>query len=499
MVDVALTGQSRVFTMDGGARPNTAPKYQEIMRAGALSWPQGDVTLVRIPSSSQYGRFKVVGKVTGEEGNPELPLSSRFLVNERSVLFKLAKQKCDSDFRIHFGACADPKDPIRGWEKIIILQAGRITDYSTDELGALGSDESAIVNDTGSVTGEDAYEVMPITFAEKAGTQVAREVVDIAVCDSAACADCGAPSDGCQKVLALTKSSDSSPGLVAEIVYSDDGGLTWDDVDINSLGATEDPNSLACVGNNLVVISEESISLHYAALADIFLGSPTWAEVTSGFVAGGAPRAIIAISSTDIWIVGAGGYIYYTSDPTSSVTVQDAGVATTQQLNDISGIDTQNLIAVGASNAIVVTTNGGETWQLVIGPSVGVALNAVWMIDERTWWVGTAGGRLYYTVDAGTTWTEKAFSGSGAGQVYDIKFTTPVVGYMSHATAAPVGRLFRTIDGGFSWYAFPEKSGFTLPDNDRINAIAVCSDPNVIYGGGLGGAALDGIIVAGKG
>ena len=150
---------------------------------------------------------------------------------------------------------------------------------------------------------------------------------------------------------------------------------------------------------------------------------------------------------------------------------------------------------VGVRNAVIYTTNGGESWASVTGPAPGVALNCVWMHSETEWFVGTAGGRLYYTRDSGTTWVEKTFSGSGAGQVRDIVFATPTVGYMAHDTATPAGRIFRSIDGGFSWYALPEGTG-SIPANDHITSLAACSDnPNVLYGGGLGDNAVDGILV----
>jgi photosystem II stability/assembly factor-like uncharacterized protein len=177
--------------------------------------------------------------------------------------------------------------------------------------------------------------------------------------------------------------------------------------------------------------------------------------------------------------------------------VQHSGSLTTQNLNAIHGLDELNVVAVGNSNAVLVTTNGGDTWSLVIGPAVGIALNAIWMRTEEEWFVGTANGRLYYTRDAGLTWTERTFPGSGAGQVRDIQFATPTVGYMAHDTAVPAGRILRTIDGGHSWYVLPENIG-SIPANDRINALSACGeDVNIVYGAGLADDAIDGVIIKG--
>lgn len=487
---------SRLFVIENRAGPGNAPIYQGLWKAGAFTWSQGDVTIIRIPDPTQYGAFQNIGKTRGEPGNPEITLTARYTL-DRSAMLDYAQRGCDLDIRIHMGLCQNPQDGNRGWDKILVIEAASPTSYTTTELGALDPSERAMVNEELPVAGEDAYEITKMSYARKADAEVVREVVAMVICDTVNCGDCGNPSDGCERVFALVKSSDASPGLWSEVVYSEDGGLNWNDVDITTLTVAEDPNDGTCVGGNLIVVSQDSVSLHWAEIADILNNAATWAEVTTGFVAGGAPRAIFSASPVHTWVVGAGGYVYFTDDPTSSVTVQDAGVATIQQLNKIHGVDELNLVAVGNSNAVIYTTNGGTTWTSVTGPSVGVNLNAVWMRSATEWIIGTAGGRLYYTQDSGVSWTEKSFSGSGAGVVRDIKFATPMVGYMAHDTAAPAGRLFRTIDGGYSWYLAPEDSNSSIPANDRLTSIAVCADVNKVFAGGLADDALDGIIIQG--
>lgn len=454
------------------------------------------MTLVRVPSSSTYGDFDVVGKILGTPGNPELPIMARY-TQQISELFKMAVAGCDHDLQVHIGDCANPQDFNGGWKKIVVLEAGHITSYRTGELGALDPSERAVINEEVPFSGERAYEIVRIAFASKAGGQVTQEVTGIAVCDSATCGLCGLPSNGCKVIFVAARSTGASPGLASEIMFSDDGGATWDDATISSFLATQDPTGLSCVGTNLIVVSDSDASLHYAGITDILENgdAAAWAEVATGFVVTGEPRKLWSANPSATWIVGAGGYIYFTADPTNGVVVQDAGVATVQQFNAVNGVDDQSVVAVGNSNAVVVTENGGVTWEAKTGPSVGVNLNAVFMVDSLRWFVGTASGRLYFTENGGDTWVQKRFPGDNAGQVRDIKFVTQTVGYMSHDTAAPSGRILRTIDGGFSWYVAPEGTG-VIPTNQRINALAVCPDPNIIWGGGLGVGA-DGIVVQG--
>src|SRR5262245_66482912 len=89
--DHQLAGYSRIFLTEGKARPSLTPAYEGLMRAGALSWGQGDVTLIRKPDPDRYGKFLVVGKVVGEEGNPEITITARY-TTDLSRFFKLARQ-----------------------------------------------------------------------------------------------------------------------------------------------------------------------------------------------------------------------------------------------------------------------------------------------------------------------------------------------------------------------------------------------------------------------
>lgn len=493
-VNIARASQSRVFTIEDGAGPGNAPEYMALARAGAAAWPQGDITPVRVPSRDQYGKFDVVDRIRGQEGLPTLPLEFR-KTRELSEILRLVRKGCPLDIQVHIGACTNPTDFNEGWELIIVVEGAQATDYGTSELGALDADQEGTVLETVPFTGLDYYEIKPLVGSEIAAAQIVQEVIAVVICDSKQCGECGISSDGCQVIFALTLSAGGSPGLAAEVIFSDDGGATWDDTNITTLGANEDPNDMACVGSNVVVVSEDDEALHYADASDILAGTETWTRVATGFVATKGPQAIFSLGRTFTWIAAEGGYIYFSSDVTASVSVQSAGSVTTQDLNDIHGANELDIVAVGNSNAVLYTENGGETWASVTGPAVGVNLNAVWMRTTNEWLVGTAGGALYYTGDQGATWTLIAFPGSGSGVIRDIVFSTPTVGYMAHDTTTPRGRILRTIDGGHSWYVLPE-SATSMPLSDRINYLAACEeDPNLVYGAGLGDNAIDGFLV----
>ena len=487
--------QSRLWLIDGRAGPSNSPTYEARIAAGAATAPFGTPTTVRAPDPNSYGSFITIDQIPGETGDPTIDTTGYYPVGAVSKMLEIGRGGCQADLQIHMGACEDPQDFNEGWSKVLVLKGARPTQWGTDALGALEPGDRAAVIETVPWQGEDIFELVHLTFAEGAATILDLEVVAIEVCDPKTCGECGLSTSGCDHVLATAIAGAASPGVLAQVIYSADSGGTWADTVISTLAATEDPSDATCISPNYVVVSNDSDSLHFAPVADILAGTETWTEVTTGFVAAGSPNAIVSANSRASFIAGDGGYVYKTENPANGVTVLTDGSVTSQNLQDIDAIDDENIVAVGAANAVIFATDGA-TFASVTGPAVGVVLNAIAMKNEDEWWVGTAGGELFYTLDRGTSWTAVAFEGSGAGEVRAIVWKDETVGYFSHDTAVPAGRIFRTIDGGFSWYRDGSDS---LPANDQITALAVCEDQNKVFGGGLGDDGTDGIIVKGAG
>lgn len=491
---------TRLWFVENRAGPNSSPRFVRAGKAGTLAWNQGNVTPIYEPSDSQPGVFNQINNQPGTPDSPQLPVTIREELEAQNLLLRLLNQgNCDHDWQVAIGACKNPQDFNRGWQKKKILEAARISNYgSSGDLGALQPGDRNLTEETATLNGASLYEVTQLTFAELLGSTVTRPMIDVVVADSVTCGgDCGVQSSGCDKVIFISSATTGSAGLPPVVIVSDDGGATGLSIAINSLGAGEDPDAGAWVGDNLVVVAADSESLHYASIDDLINNAAApFTEVTTGFVATKGPQAIYSPGPNDVFIVGLGGYIYYTTDPTDGVTVASAGTVTTNNLTAVHGIDNNHVVAVGESNTIVVT-HDGSTWATRTGPSAqaGVAARAVSMVTKDIYWVGYDNGKLYYTVDDGTNWTESGFPGSGAGGVKDIVFVTRTVGFLAHSTASPGGRIFRTTNGGGSWYLLPEATGASaIPANDHVYALAAC-DPNTVYGAGMADNASDGFAV----
>jgi hypothetical protein len=468
------------------------------LRAGGLSKGFGDITTIYCPSPIAYDQFVEVDSYRGAAERATTSLMGRYLADVASALLRIAEQGCGADVHIHIGKCTDPTK-FNTFTKAVVLEGAYISSWSTDELGALSPDERNPVGETAEISATTVYEILPLSVGEVAASVVTNEVLDVVICDSVACGECDEISTGCQHIYAISKPQTGSAGALPDIVHTKDGS-TWYADNIDSLSTAQSPSGIACLGDYVVVVSNDGGNINYASKDDVdTIGfDETWIGITTGVVAGKEPNDCFrAVGGIYMYVCGDGGYIYRTSDPTAGLTVIDAGAATTDNLNAIMMFSDAFGVAVG-NNGAVTYTEDGVTWvALADVTGVGVNLNCVWCVSETTWFVGTSDGRLFYTVDKGAAWTVKGFPGSGAGVVHDIAFASTAVGYLSHATVAPLGRMLRTYDGGYSWNVLPEGSG-SVPDNDRFNAVAACTaDVNMFVGVGLGANGTDGIIVKG--
>lgn len=488
------SSQTRVWVIEGDAGPLNSPQYMACLKMGDPSWGLGDVEKIECPDPSTPGKFIEVDQIQGAVERVTASLMGRYPL-DTSDLLRLARKACTLQVLAHVGACRDMRDFNTGWEKILAFPKARLTSYGIENLGALSSDENAATNETVDVSASEMYEINQINFEELAAATVVREIVSIDVCDNAACGgDCGPDSDGCQKVLAVMLGTGATPGTLPSVIYSSDGGSTVGTLNITTMFSNEVPTDSDCMGAWFIVLASTSNSYHMARVSEVMAGTGTWTEVINGFVSGGEPQAIYVLHSGLAWIVGNGGYIYKLTSAGSAVTVSDAGNVTTQAYRDVYAYDSDHAVAVGAINTVAKTSNGGNSWQAVTGPNPGIGLNCVYMFSGEVWLVGDAAGKVWRTINAGTSWTEITVPGSLTA-IDRIRFSTTLVGYITGRTSASA-RMLRTVGGGAqdTWYVMPEKSG-TMPANNRLNDIAVCGNPNVVYAAGLATGGSDGIIV----
>lgn len=127
--------------------------------------------------------------------------------------------------------------------------------------------------------------------------------------------------------------------------------------------------------------------------------------------------------------------------------------------------------ACGDRGTIIKTTDGGRTWSSI--PSAGTGRNfTVFFTDNNTGFVGGSAG-IYRTTNGGFSWTRVYDA-----QVFDIFFINSQVGY----ACGDSGKIYKTVNGGTNWTAI------TTPTTRNLNALFFIG--NTGYAVGDGGTVL---------
>lgn len=329
--------------------------------------------------------------------------------------------------------------------------------------------------------------------AMRQSTSETEALNDIAFCNVQKCADeCGEAQGVCDDGCAVGDAAAGSPTNTADVICTDDGGGAWTATTADPFAGGEDIASFVCfyVGEDTIrrLVARGTADLgNPAEIAYSDDGGANWTNVDMTLTPGGAAApngqyavgggALFALDQYHIWFCTTGGYVYFSDDGGVTWTAQEQGVISAGgNFNHVHFANDGNEgFVVGDANIIARTNDGGTTWAETNEPAAEAGNNAQCVgknIYSNIWWVGyDTNTRLYYTTDDGTTWTERAFTGSGVagGEVADIAFYNDLCGWMLSNTSGIVGTVHRTRDGGYTWEAI------TTPTNAGLNAIWPCS------------------------
>jgi photosystem II stability/assembly factor-like uncharacterized protein len=492
--EVVTQQHKRAYLQWGGPKPNNPVTFagqdgQYMTITGVSSPESGGFDPIWAADPSNAKRYKLIGR---KATTPSMPGATMTFFEKHGILPRQLFQHCPFSAYEVTGTCQDLSDLYNGvTDYLLVYSLGLVTDKNLGDRVTMDTDEA--IGDELTVTLSEVYPVGPLGFGNNALTLIDREVIDVVYGNRSICGDCGKENDGSDWIYAVTRSSGGSPGLPAEVIYSTDGGITWSQVTVTGIGAAEDPAALDFVGSKLVVLSPTAGGAtsggYYWADIDPDTGAPgTWTKVTSGFVATAMPSDMFVLSPREIFFSGALGYIYKSTDITSGVSAINAGVTTISNLARIDGTENA-IVSVGASGVVIVSSNRGATFASTVAAPTTSGLTALEVFSAKHIWTGSVNGYMWFTLDGGKTWTKKAFSGEGTGQVFDILFATNEIGYMLNANATPTARLFITLDGGMTWTNSTWRI-FNWPvfNYAKRAAVPTSSDPavnanNIVIGG----------------
>ena len=502
----AVAGDSRVFVIEGRARPDHRPVYKWHLKGTGISKSFGTPTLVQVNDYHRYNAWVTVRKMKGAVGTVETTLVGKFPRNLKTNLLKMAQNGCPFDIQFHFGECSEPSDE-NAYSKILILENVDASQWSTNDVGAIDSAGQADVMETLTISASVVYESMQGPYSEKGKTLITTEILDLVLCDAVSCGDCADESSGYEKIYGISTAAGGSPTTPPDLIFSQDEGQNWKAHDIDAFTTAQAPTAIACVGPYLVItggaLNKAGVGLKSEVLAGI---DPAFSTVVAGLIAGAGIN--------DIWSVGNiafcaadFGYIYSIgNEALNGFTVLDSGQVTTAKLNAVHALDENFAILVGNSGTIVFSNNasGSNVFNFTLSPSspvgVGVNMLAVWAKSLKEWWVVTSAPSIWRTLDSGVSWTLCTMPGLTPTALYEIQFPTDSVGYVSGTVTingVVTGRIWKSTNGGYSWVIQPAVSG-KMPYGLKFKPIATSEvNADFIVIGGLA-VGTDGIVVVGE-
>ncbi len=466
-------GTGAVWVQPGG--PNTALHFLGCYDVDDIESPQGEPGYIycRQPDRSL--------KTIGETIAPPEPVTTTLTGLTYRQRDWLEKMGCKGGVYITHSNCGR-LDNFGNFQRAYILEEVRKTGWTISN--AAHHMEDAQTTQAFAISARPPLRAAVELSADRVSTTEAQAANDIAGNVELRClGDCGEQIDPGEKLVIAV---DSAAGpATANFLYSNNGLTT------SPSAAAADP--LASVAGRSIMACRRidygratvrwlaaglatAGAQGYLAYSDD--GGASWTSVAIGGAAAGHGATygggLMALDERHLWLASAAGYIYFSEDGGASWTAVEAGAIAAGDYTQVHFADENYGMAVGAAGVVAKSTDGGLTWQAATVISGTPALTCVHVIDRNRAWVGTATGRLYYTIDAGVTWTERTFAASGAGQVRDIDFIDEYIGFMVKNSAAPVGTVLRTINGGTTW------ESMTTPTNSGLNAV-LAVDENLAY------------------
>lgn len=442
----------------------------------------------RDPIHCKNGKGEIVVVDTKQSGGPDLiSFSVENLLKESvNYLERLRTQHCPFVFHV-MHRCNGRAGVASNYLRSESVLGTFITDDQMSNIAQRDADDEMMQNfDMFGVPPRiDTWEIL----ASLKTTTETEDANSIHSFDIEDCGDCGVPSfTGETWVVVCDADGAANPG---NVLYSFDYGNTW-------TAAAQTPS--AEVDENLTAVRMFQVGANTvrtlvargtdaAAPAEVYYsddyGATAWTAVTVGATNGEyvqGHEGMWVLDENHIWLVTDQGNVYFSSDGGATFAVQSSGLTASggNALWSVVFINTEIGFAVGDSDTVIYTLDGGSNWAAATATGGGNNLLSLWVFTKNHIIIGDDGGELYVSWDGGTTYTEMTdFTGTGTGSLPSIWFVNDLVGYMVHVDGSGDGRLLRTISSGRQWNrvagAFGD-SGLNAVFANEINKALSCGD-----------------------
>jgi len=275
-------------------------------------------------------------------------------------------------------------------------------------------------------------------------------------------------------------------GAEGTVLKTADGGASWLPQTSGTSLTLED--ICAVDANTAWIIGSGGIATREYVVLRTTNGGTTWNTIVSG--AGFLLTDITAVDAMTAWVAGAEGIISKTADGGTSWAIQPTG--TTHAIRDIKAVDADHLWAVGGTGdptwyidggVILKTDNGGNSWsarteQYYLWRAISAAdADTAWAVGSHQTFNGfppMTVGVCRKTSDGGATWNDLIGSSTAYGVDVEAADALSVweVGYAGYGSEP----ISKTTNGGITWsnpqyYAASILNGISAADPDHAWAV----------------------------
>jgi photosystem II stability/assembly factor-like uncharacterized protein len=474
-----VSGQGSLWAQRNG--PNTEPIYLGCHQLGDVDQPEGDVELIYCPDPSGPSRFKVVGSVQGAAG----AITTSITTDVTDELDELERAKCPFTLFAHMSK-SGRKDVFPNFDRTFVFTNVRITNRGISNLVARTPDDNSRSEQSFDISSEALLRLKEPSINRQSIAETSH-INDITFCNDETCrTDEQSAQAVAQLGFAATDAPAGSPGVTANVLKTTNGS-TWTATASDPFAAAENIIGVECFDlgrdtTRVVVARGTTDASNPAEIAYSDDNGTTWSNVNVGSTnAEYAPTrfSLFAYDRNNIYLGTQAGRIYFSGDAGLSWEAVENQVIHSGAWNVINFVDQNVGWAGGAANILARTVDGGTGWSVITGPSAEAAnaVTTIEVLDRNRVWVGYDSGNLYYTNDGGVNWGTRSFTGTGIGQVRDVKFFNDSLGFLATNNASPLGTVHWTIDGGYTW------STLTTPTNAGINMLYVADEWTVFAAG----------------
>jgi len=461
--------------------PNTEPVPLLCATIDGLDQPLGDVTR-RFCRTGSGGirRAKTLQATPGSITGDIMLWKSR----TRNVLQYMVENRanggvCPGALYIHHGLCGRD-DVFLNFITTQVVMDLILTNKSSGNLARGQREENDTPEMVGQTYSASADPFSPEIYAELLNTYLACVAEDepfraLAICSETVCQSsaCGTYASRCDEVHVA---ADAAGAAIADGYVSADALSSCAAWAAQPFAADEHISALACFKEGpttevLIAARGTTDGANPAEIARSIDGGATWTAYDVGSTNGEFvehSQALFALDHRHIWLATDLANIYFSKDGGRTWTDQNAPTpGASEGLFGIHFVDENYGMAVGGfrttpTGLFLQTTDGGEHWNLMATEPEVERGNWVQVLDGSRAWVGMDDGTIWYTLNWGTTWTQRVLPetliNTGVGVFYN-EYIGAVAGYKT-GSGNGILVVYVTPDGGWSWEQFnPTEEG----------------------------------------